>query len=313
MDIAALVMKLCRVESRTLVFIVGIVVAAVVVFQVFELPRTNILSLSSTTVKSSVAMLVSNATILNNSDNSYVAHVVVNYSDASELEEETKMDYGIAINDDGDLDDSAEVPKEKNSDSEFILEEGKSVTVRNARSTDNSLEEKAIEFRPGPLEHSKISGKNFKIDDDQKASTSLIIGDSSNSDGLASLLLLSPGISSKDMRDIEADSRISSLSTVSNAKQVMEAEKETNNTLLETGLVSLNNSYTIADISIARRGVKPTTISKMNSFLFQSTASSHSMVSIQTTMFFQSEKPVIRFKSFLLFFFFFFSIFFSNV
>ncbi|CBI28021.3 hypothetical protein VitviT2T_016480 [Vitis vinifera] len=283
MDMTALFMKLCHVESRRLLFIVGLVVASVIVFQVFELPSMNTLTLSPT-VKGSVSMMVGDATILKNSisANSYVIRTVVNNSDASDLEDEADMDYHLASDDDGDLDYSVEMHKEKNSDNEFILEKGvgldKSMTVRNVRHTDNSPKEKAIEFRHGPLEHLKISDNNFKIDDDRKASTSLTIGEGSNRDGLVSLPLVSPGISSKGTRNLDADSRTSDLSTVSNVKHVMEAEKDKNTNLLQTVSVPLDNNYTIADISITRRrGMKPTTISKMNLLLLQSAVSSYSM------------------------------------
>lgn len=274
---AALFMKLCHVESRRLLFIVGIVVATLIVFQVFELSSMNILTLSPI-VKGSVSTVVGDATILNNSVlvSSYMAHAVANNSDASGLEE-ADMNFHFASDDDIDLDHSVGMRRGKNSDNEFSIE--KSLTVRNVSSTENSPTKKAVEFMHGPLEHLNISDNNFKIDDDENANSSLAVGEGRNQDGLVSLPLVSPGISSRGTSNLDADSSTSDLSTVSNVKQVMEGEENKNTNLLQTVSVPSDNNYTISDISITRsRGIKPRTISKMNSLLFQSTVSSHSAV-----------------------------------
>ena len=281
MDMAALFMKLCHVESRRLLLIIGIAVATVLVFQVFELSSMNILTLSPI-VKGSKSTMVGDATILNNSilDSSYVVHEVVNNSDASDLEE-ADMDYHFASDDDKDLDHSVEMHGEENSDNEFILENGvrldNSMTLRNVRSTDNSPKETAMELRHGPPEHLNMSNNNFKIG--ENANSSLAIAEGHNRNGLVSLPLVSSGLSSRGTRNLDADSRTSGLSTVTNVKQVIEAEKYKSTNLSQTVSIPLDNNYTISGISITRRRrIKPMTISQMSSFLFQSAVSSHSVV-----------------------------------
>ncbi|KAK9269351.1 hypothetical protein L1049_001122 [Liquidambar formosana] len=275
--------KLCHVEIRRLLLIMGIVVAVVVVFQLFALPFGTILSLPPASEDS--VFMVGNVTLSSKSKPviSYIVPLAANNTNASDLEDEAeyedeakRIDTGFdsASYDDRDLDSSFVIYQDGNLHSETTFKKDvtyeKSMTIQNATSkSNNSTQQRGREFRYSSLEQVENSNINSKLHNDLKADN--------KKDGFASLPLVSPGISTKGVGNLNADLRISVLlankSSMSNVKQATAKTSD----LSQTVSVTLSNNVIMATNHRKRRRVmQPTSISQMNSLLVRSVAFSSS-------------------------------------
>ncbi|KAA8523152.1 hypothetical protein F0562_009575 [Nyssa sinensis] len=294
MEIRIKFQRLCNVQFQRLLLILGILVAVVVLFQLFALPYENYIS------SPSVFLMVGSGTLLNGSKliSTDIAHGVVNNTIASGLEgkvgyenetEEEDKDYNFASDDDEEVDDNFEIKRDRNSRNEFTFESGltldKSFTVRNVRAIDNgSTQEKLIELGLGSLGQVTESDNDSISDTDQNVSAYSILEEVHNRADFESLSLMSPR-TSNGMQYLDADSRTSLLSIAANVSPTHNDKfatdsqpKDTDTELLHTVSVALtNNSLMTANSIMKKRGMKTTSISHMYSLLLQASVSSDSM------------------------------------
>ncbi|KAF8393413.1 hypothetical protein HHK36_021657 [Tetracentron sinense] len=313
MDYAVQFQKLCQVETRRLLFVMGIIFAVVLVLQSSALPYRNVISSlvpaakvlvpgkrSSQTASSPKSVRVGNVTLLNgsNSTNSYVALVLGNNTNASHMGKETKhenktkgkdTDHGFA-QEGIDPNDAFKLDKDRKPQNgavfEKVVAQGKTSPLDNVESPDDgSIIEKVIEPEHDPLEQVRKSDDDLSLHNDQKKTIGLTLEKVGSADGFASPLLVSP--TSNDitlLRKLDANSSTSDILVTVNissmGKQATETQsKDKSPEQLQVGWVTLNNnsSSTSNPIMGEKRRVSPTSISTMNILLLQSRISPSSM------------------------------------
>ncbi|XP_057969009.1 probable glycosyltransferase At3g07620 isoform X2 [Malania oleifera] len=288
-----------RVTARRLLLILGIIISAIVVFQLFELPSANyILSLVPSAEVSKLIMTRKATPTLNSkSTNSYVAAVVANNTNISHLGEDSvyenegngaDVDYDRASYDDGVLSNpfSAEDRNLGNFTFGRNIILNKNFTKRMVEGKYNiSARERAVEFANGPLEKVKAFRNKSALEYDGNLN---IGGKVRNGASSVSLPLMAPKVSACGM-NLNADSRspvlyvAPNMNLTNNSKQSVQTQlKDKNAELLKTVPITLNNISTKFINSTrrmrARRVRKKTTsISQMSSLFIQGLIASSSM------------------------------------
>ncbi|KAK3210653.1 hypothetical protein Dsin_015359 [Dipteronia sinensis] len=276
MDMVDRFQRLCHVEIRRLVLIIGMVVAVILVFQSFVLPYGKNLSVSLAD-KGSMAPTVGNAiTIINDSKSAKLDVALAN----DEKTKETYEDYDESLDVETNLDDSFHKDKDGKLQNGFTFEKGVNYGNSSAEGYVTSTDNSSIKSEHRHLEKVARVENSNNIDNDQNT-TGLTLGRVQNRPGNGSTEL--SRISSREVENLDSNSRTSkslltaNLSLVGNVKQTSQTQP------LNTGLpqavsIILNDNFSIADISMFKRlDRKQTSVSQMNSLLLQSQVSSCSV------------------------------------
>ncbi|KAK2645597.1 hypothetical protein Ddye_020792 [Dipteronia dyeriana] len=276
MDMVARFQRLCHVDIRRLVLIIGMVVAVISVFQSFVLPYGKTLSISLAD-KGSMAPIVGNAiAIINDSKSTKLNVALAN----DEKTKETYEDYDESLDVETNWDDSFHKDKDGKLQNGFTLEEGVNYGNSSAEGYVTSMDNSSIKSEHRHLE--KVAGfeNSYNIDNDQNT-TGLMLGGVQNRPGNASNEL--SRISSGEVEKLGSNSKTSkslltaNLSLVGNAKQTSQTQP-LNIGVPQAVSIILNDKFTIADISMFKRlDRKQTSVSQMNSLLLQSQVSSSSV------------------------------------
>ncbi|OVA08570.1 Exostosin-like [Macleaya cordata] len=288
----------------------GIILAIVLVFQSYTLPDGNALfslfpfgknsSLgrnSSSTGKSSPdSMMVSNLTILNNSNsmNSSLGDEVVNNTEVFDLGKKDERGNGTKENDKSPKSDFEEPirargrnPVNDSSLEQFVAQDNSS-TLDNVRTPDNGdTVEKAREPEAGlaPVQVNRTDG-NPSVETGQRADSGFTLGNvgAPETSVVSILPAIPPALNNMTLlRSSEENSSASVLSISSNissnGKQGTEMRsKDENPGQLNTGSITSENSSKTTHKPEIKKGWAPrTSMAKMNSLLLQSRVSSHSM------------------------------------
>ncbi|XP_059638180.1 probable glycosyltransferase At5g25310 [Cornus florida] len=298
MEIGAECQRLCHAQIQRLLLILGILAAAIILFQLFALPYEKHSPSLPHANKGSVSVTVESATLLNSSKltNIHIVHGVVTNANASDLDGKAKnengmsgkdTDYDFASDDDGDIDNSSEIDKERNSHNEGMgLTVHNSSTIRTVRGTDNSFtQEKVTGIGLGALEQVKESDNDSTLGKDQKTISAPILGGIHNRTGFGALPPMSPRIFTNGMENLDADSRPPRLPVAANAsaghtdKHTTETQpKDASSEPMQKNSITLSNNSSLAVNSIKEEsGVKTISIYEMNLLLIQSSVYSNSM------------------------------------
>ncbi|TXG61438.1 hypothetical protein EZV62_012801 [Acer yangbiense] len=264
MDMIARLQRLCHVEIRRLVMIIGMVVAVILVFQSFVLPYGKTLSVSLAD-KGSMAPTVGNAiTIINDSKSIKLDVALAN----DEKTKETYEDYDESLDVEKNLDDSFRKHKDGNLQNGSTFEKG--VSYGNS----------SAEGYVTRTDDSSIKSEHRHLDNDQNT-TGLTSGGVQNRPSNDSTDF--SRVSSREVENLDSNSRTSkslltaNLSLVGNVKQTSPTQP-LNIGLPQAASIILNDKFTIADISMFKRlDRKQTSVSQMNSLLLQSQVSSRSV------------------------------------
>ncbi|KAK4854360.1 hypothetical protein QYF36_022732 [Acer negundo] len=270
MDMVARFQRLCHVEIRRLVVIIGMVVVVILVFQSFVLPYGKTLSVSLAD-KRSMAPTVGNAiTIINDSKSTKLDVALAN----DEKTKETYEDYDESLDVEKNLDDSFRKHKDGNLHNGFTFEKGVSYGNSSAEGYVTSTYNSSLKSEYSHLE------KVARVENSYNT-TGLMSGGVQNRPGNASTEL--SRISSREVEKLGSNSRNSkslltaNLSLVGNVKQTSQTQP-LNIGLPQAVSTVLNDKFTIADISMFKRlDRKQTSVSQMNSLLLQSQVSSRSV------------------------------------
>lgn len=271
MDIAALTKRLCNLEIRRLLLIIGVAVVLVVVSQCSDLPYgKNFYSSPAYTGSASIVTVLGNFTSSNNSESRKFDVVGVVGTDVLDLEEESG--HGNT-----DSDSNKEIELEKDA-SNVTLD--KSFPVGINRSEDDIFSgEKTIDLRHDSLPRDSRRDESIKADDDPKT-----ISASEFRNGAGIVSVVSQGAATDSPENLNADSK-------GNTKQTTEIQLEDKKTEpLQSVSVTLHDNSTMTSISILRKwNPRPTSISQMNSLLLRSPISSSSMVRLHLRFHFDQQ------------------------
>ncbi|KAI9192223.1 hypothetical protein LWI28_019744 [Acer negundo] len=270
MDMVARFQRLCHVEIRRLVVIIGMVVVVILVFQSFVLPYGKTLSVSLAD-KRSMAPTVGNAiTIINDSKSTKLDLALAN----DEKTKETYEDYDGSLDVEKNLDDSFRKHKDGNLHNGFTFEKGVSYGNSSVEGYVTSTYNSSLKSEHNHLE------KVARVENSYNT-TGLMSGGVQNRPGNASTEL--SRISSREVEKLGSNSRNSkslltaNLSLVGNVKQTSQTQP-LNIGLPQAVSTVLNNKFSIADISMFKRlDRKQTSVSQMNSLLLHSQVSSRSV------------------------------------
>ncbi|KAF8400865.1 hypothetical protein HHK36_014168 [Tetracentron sinense] len=311
MDYALRFQKLCQVETRRVLLVMGIIVATIFVIQYFELPYGNVLSSlfsdgnaqelgkssSSTGGSSSESVMVGNMTPSNGSNsNSYVVPGLANNAETSHIEKDIEHKNESKGNDRDPKHDFAsgkdggqdrDTDNESSSDKLVDLDK-----LENVKPPDNgSVLRKAREpDHDFSLEHANKS-------DNDSSSLNVLKDNSSLTDGRSDTAVASPPLALQPansstnttfLRNSDANSRLPVTSVNSNMSSVNKRTTETlskdeNPGLLQSGPTTSSKNPTPASNPVVKklRPEMPLTsgmsISDMNHLLLQSRSSSRSM------------------------------------
>ncbi|XP_057968264.1 probable glycosyltransferase At5g03795 [Malania oleifera] len=285
--------RLCQVDARRLLLILGTIVSTVVVFQYFELPSANYILSPVPAGKILILASTGNDTHMSNSKStdSHVATVVANNTNIFYLGEEYGYEdttkgvdgvYDLASYNDGAVNSSFAVHEKRNLHnfkfgSDVAPKKNSTRMIEGAESTDNiSTIERAAKV--------KALGNNSVLEYDGNLSTSSVVGKVQNGTSSASLSFVSPNVPLSGM-DVDADSKTSvlyvavNISLVSNSEQPGQTQlKDKNSEPLKTVSIPLNNNSRKLINSTRRRGrKKPTSISQMYSLLLNGLIASASV------------------------------------
>lgn len=261
METSALFQRLCLVEIRRLLMVIGVAIIVIILFQCFALPYGKGWSVSSAD-EGSVVMVISNPILSNSSKSSIrVFHIMTNGSDSSDLGEEAGDEDEIE-----NTDADSELSSNKIEQNDVLLKLGEML----GKSTDNtSSQEKSIETGSKQL---KQVGETEILE----ATTSSTFGGIQSDVGTVPSVLL--GISKKKGENRDRDSITSDSFFPTKVISLDHMETQTKNAeLLQTISVTLNNNSTRDSISTLKRREQSTSISQMNSLLLHSLVYSHSM------------------------------------
>ncbi|PSS01912.1 Glycosyltransferase [Actinidia chinensis var. chinensis] len=269
MEIGAQFQRLCHVQMRRFLFIIGVIGSIVVLFQILVLPYKSYLSTISHATTGSALVKVEHVTLSNSSKLTSidVVHEVVNNSLASDSEDKARdeaemegmeKDYNLLSDDDGDKDSSLEIAGEGQSlteiTSESNLDLDKSLVMRNVTKIDNSYDRgTGLEDQLGPMGQIKESDKHSMLNKSQETNTFSVPG--------------------------EVQNRSGEISSAHDDTQLVETQfKRANNGLLQQDSASRSNSSLVSgNLFMNKKRIKPTSISQMNLLLLRSTYASKSM------------------------------------
>lgn len=277
MDISVLFQRLCHVEFRRLLLIIGISVA-VVVYQYFAISYGNSLRLSLVSDKGLVAMMVGNVTIIDVSKSTKVNVAMPNGKESKGMA--TDPDLGLDVKNFSDN----SFHKNKDGDSwKKGLNYNRSFNVGYVMDiAKSSTEIKSIESQHGHIEKDEKIEDGIEIYYDQKAINGVTLGGDQKRLGITSVVPTQVFL--REVKNLDANSRTSdpflsaNVSSVGNVKQTVETLPMKSKLPQVVSIIS-NNNLSVADISILRRWNKQSTsISQMNSLLLQARVSSHSAV-----------------------------------
>ena len=267
METSALFQRLCLVEIRRLLMVIGVAVVVIILFQCFALPSGQGWSVSPAN-EGSVVMLISDPISPNSSKSSIrVFNIMTNGSDLSDLGEEDEAEIA-------DKDADYELTSDKIVENDVVLKLGETLGISSITVTDNtSSQEKSIE----------TGSKQLKQVDENgilEATTSSTFGGIQSNAGTVPGELLS--ISKKNGENRDRDS-ITSDSFPTKVISLDHMVTQTKNAeLLQTISVTLNNNSTRDSITTLKRWEQTTSLSQMNSLLLHSIVYSHSMVRIHS-------------------------------
>ncbi|XP_059638182.1 probable glycosyltransferase At5g03795 isoform X2 [Cornus florida] len=300
MEIGSQFQGLCHAQIQRLLLILGILAAAIILFQLFALSYEKHLPSLPHANKGSVSATVDSATLLNISKltNIHIVHGVVTNANASDLKGKAwnknemngeDTDYEFASDGDGESDNSSEISEERNSHNEFRLGMDLTVhnssTIRTVRWTDNSFtQEQVTGLGLGALEQVKESDNDSTLGNDQKTISSPILGGIQNRTGFGALPPMSPRIFTNGTENLDADSRSLLLPVAANVSaghtynHTTETQpKDASSEPMQKISVTLSNNSSLAVNSIKERRTKTISIYQMNLLLIQSSVSSNSM------------------------------------
>ncbi|KAJ6731509.1 EXOSTOSIN HEPARAN SULFATE GLYCOSYLTRANSFERASE -RELATED [Salix purpurea] len=263
METSALFQRLCLVEIRRLLMVIGVAVVVIILFQCFALPYGKGWSVSPAN-EGSVVLLISNPILPNSSKSSIrVFNIMTNGSDSSDLGEEDEAEIA-------DKDAEYELKSDKILQNDVMLKLGETLGKSSITVTDNtSSQEKSIE----------TGSKQLKQDDENgilEATTSSTFGGIQSNAGTVPGLFLS--ISKKNGENRDRDSIASDSFFPTKVISLDHMVTQTKNAeLLQTISVTLNNNSARDSISTLKRWERSTSMSQMNSLLIHSLVYSHSM------------------------------------
>ncbi|XVE98114.1 hypothetical protein REPUB_Repub03eG0077500 [Reevesia pubescens] len=282
MDIFALTRRFFHAEIRKLLFIVGLAVSIIIVFQCFAIPYGKIFS-STSANNSSIVCLFGNATILNGFNTALFVDMVANDANGSDSKKEARYEINtrgtneisdLASEIDRYLDNSFRKVQDQNSHgltSKQRITQGKSLMTGYITSTDNSsTQDKAAEIQHDHLGMVAKTINSEKMINDPNATTRYGI-----------VPFISAVVAAENLQNLDPNSGASgsffgaNLSSVSNTKISIESQ-DRNSKQLQIASAIIDNYSTKAVPLLKIWDKQPLSVSQMTSLLIQSIDSSHS-------------------------------------
>ena len=303
-------LRLCQVETRSLIWITGMMFAVILVFQCFELPYGNVLSslfsagnvsaVGNSTVWTGYSPykseMINNMTILNGSNTTYAINERANNTGISNGRDRNPQDDSVPDRSGGSnqsLRSDEDINADKESSSENLVEPNKISMAANVKSVDNgSAPDEAREPEQSFYLKNDTTDSNFsihKIEKEKNSSTSDHI-ESPDAGYVSPSPALPPMTSSYAASQPVVDTNIRSPVVDSNTS-LLEKDRTTasdineNSGNLRDELTPLGDNSSLNRVPEVNKGLEmPTSsvvsISEMNNLLIQSLASYHSMVCV---------------------------------
>lgn len=303
-------LRLCQVETKSLIWVTGMMFAAILVFQYFELPYGNVLSSLfsadkvlvlkngsiSTGHSPNKSEMVNNMTVLIGSNTTYAINERANNTEIFNGRDRNPWDASVRDRNGGtnqSLKFDEDINADKESSSENLVEPNKISMADTIKNIDNgSAPEEAREPEQSFYVKNDTTNSNFsmhKIEKGENSSTSEHI--ESSDAGFASPSPALPPMtssyaSSQSVVDIDSTPPVvDSNTTFLEKDRTMAPDFNENSGNLRGELIPLGDNSSLNRVTEVNKALEMpsssvVSISEMNNLLFQNRASYHSMVCV---------------------------------